>query len=97
MLGVGLAAADVLARWRLGPSRSRRWLALALVGAVAADYVVLGAQLLPVTFRVAPEESEFPGPPVPPVVQVGQGIGFPAVLRGLWLDPDAGTACWATS
>ena len=28
MLGMGLAAADVLARWRLGPSRTRRWLAL---------------------------------------------------------------------
>ena len=83
MLGVGLAAADVLARWRLGPSAARRRLAVALVAIVAVDYVALGFELLPSAFRVAPGEGPFPGEPPPPaVVQAGRGMAFPAVLRG---------------
>lgn len=87
MLGIGLAAADVLARWRRGESRAWRWAATALVAAIAADYVQLGYRVLPEAARIAPEESRFPGPPTPEIVQVDQGGGFPAVLRGYGLIP----------
>ena len=82
MLGVGLAAGDELASWRAGNPGWRRWLAPALVAAIGADYVTLGRELLPAAFRVAPDESRFPGPPTAEIVQVGTGMAFPAALRG---------------
>jgi hypothetical protein len=82
LFGVGLAAADVLARWRLGASRGRRRLAAVLAVAIAADFVVLGFQILPYVYRLAPDESRFPGPRVQDVIQVGDGMKFPATSRG---------------
>ena len=82
MLGVGLAAADVLARWRKSDSRVWRSLAIVAVAAVAGDYLMLGYRVLPEAFRIAPEESRFPGPRAAEIVQVSRYAGFPAVLRG---------------
>jgi hypothetical protein len=87
MLGVALAVADVVARWRNGPSRSLRRLAPVLVVLIGADFAILGFQIFPVPFRIAPEEARFPGPPVTPIVQVGEGGMFPAILRGYGLIP----------
>jgi hypothetical protein len=87
LLGLALAAADALARLGRGGSRARRALAAVLVAAVAADYVQLGYRFLPLAFRLAPDESIYPGPPVPTVTQVAHGLGFPAVHRGYGLIP----------
>jgi hypothetical protein len=82
MLGFALAAADVLASWRLGGSSALRRLAVVAVVAIAADYILLGCQVLHVGFRIAPSESRFPGPPTPAVIQVKDGLGFAAIQRG---------------
>jgi hypothetical protein len=37
---------------------------------------------LHVGFRIAPDESRFPGPPTPEIIQVRDGLGFAAVQRG---------------
>ncbi len=82
LLGLGLAAGSVLARWR----RSGRWgvraLAATLVFVIAADYITLGYQQFPWAFSVRPEPKFFPGPPVPAIVNVWSGLGYPCVLRG---------------
>ena len=82
ILGLGLAAADELASWRRSPSKVRRGLAVVLVGVIAVDYASLGRELFPIPFQIAPEPSEFPGPPTRSIVQVAEGRAFPAVLRG---------------
>jgi hypothetical protein len=82
MLGFALAAADVLAHWRQHGSGALRGLAILLLAGIAADYGLLGCQLLHLGFRIPPSESLFPGPPVPSVVQVREGLGFAAVQRG---------------
>jgi len=82
MLGIALAAADVLARWRRSRSRALRRLAVVAVVLIAADYGLLGCQLLHVGFSVDPSESRFPGARTPAVVQVPDGLGFAAVQRG---------------
>ncbi len=82
MLGIAMAAADVLARWRRGRSGALRRLAVVAVMLIAADYGLLGCQLLPLGFSVEPSESLFPGAPTQAVVQVPDGLGFAAVQRG---------------
>jgi hypothetical protein len=82
MLGLALAAADVVARWRGSDSTVLRRLAVVAVVAIAGDYVFLGCQVLHLGFRVEPSESRFPGPPTREVVQVLDGPGFAAVQRG---------------
>jgi hypothetical protein len=82
MLGFALAASDVLAGWRLGDKPALRRLAALAVIAIAADYVLLGCQVLHVGFRVTPSESRFPGPPAPELIQVRDGPGFAAIQRG---------------
>ena len=82
MLGLGLAAGSVLARWRArGGGPGRRWPS-ALTLAIAADFLVLAHQQLPRAFSVRPEPRWFPGPPVAEIVNVGDGLGYPCVLRG---------------
>jgi hypothetical protein len=82
LLGLGLAAGSVLARWR----RSGRWglraLAAGLTGVIAVDFVELAHEQLPLAFSVRPEPKWFPGPPVREIVNVQDGLGFPCVLRG---------------
>ncbi|MDR3620623.1 MAG: hypothetical protein P4L85_14825 [Paludisphaera borealis] len=82
MLGLGLAVGSVVARWR----GSRRWavraLAASLVGVVAVDFLVLGHQQFPLAFSVRPDPELFPGPPVPEIVNVKSGLGYPCSLRG---------------
>jgi hypothetical protein len=82
MLGIALAAADVLSRWRRGGSRALRRLAVIAVVLIAADYGLLGCQILPLGFSIEPTESRFPGAKTPAVVQVPDGLGFAAVQRG---------------
>jgi hypothetical protein len=81
-LGFALAAVDVLARWFQGGSTALRRLALAAVVSIAVDYGLLGCQVLPLGFRIAPSESQYPGPPTSVPVQVGDSLGFAAVERG---------------
>jgi hypothetical protein len=82
ILGLAVAAGSVLARWRA----SRRWefraLAVLIVGIVGADFVVLGHQQFPLAFRVRPRPELFPGPPVPEIVNVRDGTGYPCTMRG---------------
>jgi hypothetical protein len=82
MLGLGLAVGSVLARWRGSPRKAVRALAAALVAAVAADFLVLGHQQFPLAFSVRPDPELFPGPPVPSIVNVLSGLGYPCTLRG---------------
>jgi hypothetical protein len=82
MLGLGLAVGDVIARWRGSPSRAVRAAAAALVGVVAVDFVVLGHQQFPLAFSARPDPGLFPGPPVPDIVNVKAGLGYPCTLRG---------------
>jgi hypothetical protein len=82
MLGLGLAAGSVLARWRGSARRPVRLLAAGLTFAIGADLVVLAHQQLPLAFSVPPEPRWFPGPPVREIVNVGDGLGYPCVLRG---------------
>jgi hypothetical protein len=84
MLGVALAAASVVDAWRRDGRAGRRWLANLATLAIAADYIAYGYEVLPVAFSIAPREDRFPGPELPAgeIVQVDEGLGFPAVLRG---------------
>ena len=82
MLGVALAVASLLARWRASPRPALRYLALASILIVGADYLVYGYQILGVAFSIAPTEDLFPGPPTADIVQVSSALGFPAALRG---------------
>jgi hypothetical protein len=82
MLGLGLAAGSVVARWRISEDRRARLLAAALTLAIGGDLVVLAHQQLPLAFSVRPEPRWFPGPPVREIVNVREGLGYPCVLRG---------------
>ncbi len=82
MLGLGMAAGSMLARWRA--SRQRNWaaVAVALTMVIAVDLVALAHQQLPLAFCVQPEPRWFPGPEVAEIVNVGDGMGYPCILRG---------------
>jgi hypothetical protein len=82
MLGLGLAVAGALARLRGSPRRTFRALAAALVVLIAADFLVLAHQQLPLAFSVRPDPALFPGPPVPDIENVLAGLGYPCTLRG---------------
>jgi hypothetical protein len=82
LLGLGLAAGSVLARWRASGGRGLRALAATLVLAIAGDFVTLGYQQFPWAFSVRPKPEFFPGPPVVEIVNVRSGLGYPCVLRG---------------
>jgi hypothetical protein len=82
LLGVALAAASVLARWRRSGRPALRRLALGLIGVIAADYLAYGYQILGIGFSVPPTEANFPGPPVPPIIQVDSARGLAAISRG---------------
>jgi hypothetical protein len=82
MLGLGLTTGSVLARWRGSGHRIKAALAVAATLVIAADYLALAYQQLPLAFSIAPEPRWFPGPPVLEIVNVGDGLGYPCVLRG---------------
>ncbi|WZP00461.1 hypothetical protein EP7_002105 [Isosphaeraceae bacterium EP7] len=79
MLGLGLAAASAVARWR---SSGGRWRTAAtiLVLVVAADLLALGNQTLHLAFSIKPVASAFPGAPSPGLISIGEWPGFPAIL-----------------
>jgi hypothetical protein len=81
LLGVGLAVGGLVARWRGAADLRLRWLALALVLTIGADFVALGYQLLPRTFGIPLDESVFPGPPVVTIVNVEERPGSALILR----------------
>jgi hypothetical protein len=82
MLGLGLAVGSVVARWRGSPRAAVRTLAAVLATVVALDFLVLGHQHFPLAFSVRPDPGLFPGPPVPDVVNVLTGLGYPCTQRG---------------
>jgi hypothetical protein len=82
LLGVGFATGSVLARWRASPRRALRALAVLIVGIIAVDFVVLGHQQFPLAFSLRPKPELFPGPPVPEIVNVRDGLGYPCAMRG---------------
>jgi|GEM_PF-1823101 len=82
LLGLGFAAGSVLARWRASPRQAVRVLAAFLVVIIASDLVVLGHQQFPRAFSVRPSPEVFPGPPVPEIVNVRDGLGYPCAMRG---------------
>ena len=49
---------------------------------IAADLVVLGHQQFPRAFSDRPSPDKFPGPPVPDIVNVRDGLGYPCTMRG---------------
>ena len=61
---------------------SLRALAVVLVGIIAVDFVVLGHQQFPLAFSTRPTPELFPGPPVPEIVNVRDGLGYPCAMRG---------------
>ena len=82
LLGVALAAASVLDRWRRDRRRGLRVLALVAIAAIGIDYTFYGARVLHLGFRVAPTEDHFPGPSVAGIVQVDTALGLPSIGRG---------------
>jgi len=82
MLGLGLAVGDLLNRWRHAADPRWRWAAALVVFVIAADYLSLAHQQFPLAFRDAPIERFAPGPPVPTIVNVRAGKGYPCVARG---------------
>jgi hypothetical protein len=82
LLGFGLAAGSVLARWRNSGSRATRVLAALCVVVIAVDLVSLAFQQFPLAFSIPREERFFPGPRVPDIQNVRAGLGFPCAQRG---------------
>jgi hypothetical protein len=82
LLGVGLSVSSVMARWRRSDSRWIRALPALVVLSIAADFLVLGYQQLPRAFSVPPESRHFPGPSVPEIVNVRDGLGYACAMRG---------------
>jgi hypothetical protein len=82
MLGLAFAAGSVLARWRASERWALRTLAVLLVSVIALDFIILGHQQFPLAFSVEPTPELYPGPPVPEIVNVGDGMGFPCATRG---------------
>src|SRR5262249_47308755 len=62
--------------------RALRAVVPALVLIIAADFVSLGHEQFPLAFCIPPAPSRFPGPPVPDIVNVRDGLGFACVQRG---------------
>lgn len=87
MIGVGLAVAQPLADWRRSTSRTRRWLAIACVLGLAADYLALGNELVPIAFQIESDAELFPEPDLQgkPTLQLREGLGYPCQVRGYGL------------
>jgi hypothetical protein len=81
-LGIGLAAASVLARWGKSNDRRTRNFAAFWTLMIAFDFFFLAYQQFPLAFSVRAEPALFPGPPVRTIVNVGDGLGYPCTLRG---------------
>ncbi len=81
LLGLGLAAGSVLARWRGSANAALRGCAALLVVVIGADLVSLAHVQLRLAFSVRPTTALFPGPPVPTIVNVRQAYGYPAGRR----------------
>jgi hypothetical protein len=81
ILGIGLAAGSVLARWRQSNDRRLRVFAALLTLFIAADFASLAFQQFPLAFSIRPDPQFFPGPPVATIVNVRNGLGFPCTLR----------------
>jgi hypothetical protein len=82
LLGLGLAAGSVLARWRRSRNRFARAAAALLAVVIAVDFVSLAHRELPLAFSVRPEPRLFPGPPVSDIVNVRDGLGYACTQRG---------------
>ena len=82
LLGLGLAAGSVLARWRRSGSRLGRRLHALLAVIIAVDFVSLAHRELPLAFSVRPEPRLFPGPTVSDIVNVRDGLGYTCTQRG---------------
>jgi len=82
LLGLGLAAGSVLARWRRSRYRIMSVSAALLVVSIAFDYVSLAHQQLPLAFSIRPQPRLFPGSSVPTIVNVRDGLGYACVQRG---------------
>jgi hypothetical protein len=82
ILGLGLAAGSVVARWRASGRGLPAALAVATTLAIGADYLEIAHQQLPLAFPYSPAPGNFPGPPVREIVNVREGLGYPCVLRG---------------
>ncbi len=82
LLGIGLAAGSVLARWRRSDNRRTRVFAAFLTLMIAVDFISLAYQQFPVAFSIRPDPEFFPGPPVASIVNVRDGLGYPCALRG---------------
>jgi hypothetical protein len=85
MLGFGLAAGSVVARWRGSGRPFEAILAAAATLAIGGDFLLLAQQQWPLAFSVPPEARWFPEPPVREIVNLGDGMGYPCVLRGYGL------------
>jgi hypothetical protein len=82
LLGLAMAAGDVVTRWRQSPRPALRLAAVVALLAVTADYTILGWQQLPWAFSIPALPTAFPGSPVPTIINVRDSLGFPAVQRG---------------
>ncbi len=59
-----------------------RIVALALALIIISDLVLLAHQQFPRAFSVRPSPELFPGPPLPDIVNVRDGLGYPCAMRG---------------
>ena len=83
MLGLGFAAGSVLARWRRSPRQALRALAACLVRDHRRGLRRPRPSAVPAGFqRSARVRTSFPGPPVPDIVNVRDGLGYPCAMRG---------------
>jgi hypothetical protein len=81
-LGIGLASGSVLARWRNSDDRRTRVFAAFLAMLIAVDFISLAYQQFPLACSIRPDPQFFPGPAVPTIVNVREGLGYPCTLRG---------------
>jgi hypothetical protein len=82
LLGLGLAAGSVLARWRRSSRGGVRLASTVLALAIAVDLITLAHQQFPLAFSVPRSPALFPDPAVPTIVNVRDGLGYPCILHG---------------
>ena len=85
LLGLGLAAGDLVAHWRRSGARLARVGAIAAVALIASDYLVIAHRQLPLSFGVPADPELFPEPKVPSIVNLFEGNGYPCVQQGYGL------------
>jgi hypothetical protein len=74
-----------VASWRGSGRPFKVILAAAATLAIGGDFLLMAHQQWPLAFSVPADARWFPDPPVREIVNLGDGMGYPCVLRGYGL------------